>query len=78
MKTEFVKFKSDVPYSDTVVNRSPAPSRFDWDATLKVEPDPFFDSTRWIGTVGGQEIGAALCVPGTKSENAEREGKSVA
>jgi hypothetical protein len=38
-------------------------SWFDWDATLKIEPDPFFDSTRWIGTVGGRELEIKHRVP---------------
>jgi hypothetical protein len=73
MNTEFVKFKSEVPYSKTIINTNVGGAvPFDWDGTLKIEPDPFFDSTRWIGTLGGEDLHVAHNVPSTQDGHRDR------
>jgi hypothetical protein len=58
------------PTSETVV----APDKmvqkqFDWDGTVRLKPDPFFDASRWAATIGGDEKSASqAAVPSTTSE----------
>jgi hypothetical protein len=59
MKSSIVHFKNEATSSNKTLTgfaASKASQPFDWDSTLKLKPDPFFDTSRWIRTIGGREI----------------------
>ncbi|MBZ5616659.1 MAG: hypothetical protein LAO23_21840 [Acidobacteriia bacterium] len=57
MNAKVVIKKATVEANQTLISPAdPNAPAFDWKAVIRKKPDPFFDTARWIGTVGGHEV----------------------